>query len=163
MKAVKNKNVKNIRFDKSALTQHSFDLNHRMDWDNSKVFDFESNYYTRRLIESFHINSDKDTMNEERPVLPPNIYSVHYNFLNFLRAVHPLIHHSVVFTVLSFNQRSPPPEFLSARCHLEAGAHTFYNIRARISRQFVFSPDEDSVPILKRWQVFNVFLCYCRQ
>jgi len=30
-----------------------------------------------------------------------------------------MVHHSVVLTVLSFNQHFPPPEFLSARCHLE--------------------------------------------
>jgi len=30
-----------------------------------------------------------------------------------------MVHRFVVFTLLSFNQRSPPPEFLSARCHVE--------------------------------------------
>jgi len=66
--------IKNKRFDKSALTQHTFDLNHRMDWDNSKVLEFESSYYTRRFIESFHINCDKDTMNGKRSDLFPDIY-----------------------------------------------------------------------------------------
>ena len=66
--------IKNKRFDKSALTQHTFDLNHRIDWANSKVLEFESNYYRRRFIESFHINSDKDTMNEKRSDLFPDIY-----------------------------------------------------------------------------------------
>ena len=42
--------IKNKRFDKSPLTQHTLDLNHRMDWDNSKVLEFESNYYTHRFI-----------------------------------------------------------------------------------------------------------------
>jgi len=37
-----------------------------MDLDNSKVLDFETNYHTRRFIESFHINNDKNTMNEKR-------------------------------------------------------------------------------------------------
>jgi len=54
-------------------------------------------------------------MNEKRSGLFSDLL---YN-LNFLRAVHRLIRHTVGFTVLSFNQRSPPPEFLSARCHLE--------------------------------------------
>jgi len=35
--------IKNKRFDKSALTRHTFDLNHRMDWDNSKLLEFEPN------------------------------------------------------------------------------------------------------------------------
>jgi len=56
------------------VTQHTFDLNHRMDWDNSKVLEFEPNYYTRRFIESFHINSGKNTMNEKRSDLFPDIY-----------------------------------------------------------------------------------------
>jgi len=65
-------------------------------------------------------------MNEKRSDLFPYIYrfmlqynSLHSNFLNFLRSVHDMVHHSVVFTFLSFNQRSPPPEFLPARYHLE--------------------------------------------
>jgi len=66
--------IKNKRFDKIALTQHTFDLNHRMDWANSKVLEFESSYYRRRFIESFHIHSDKDTMNEKRSDLFPDIY-----------------------------------------------------------------------------------------
>jgi len=66
--------IKNKRFDKSALTQHTFDLNHRMDWANSKVLEFESNYYRRRFIESFHIHSDNDTTNEKRSDLFPDIY-----------------------------------------------------------------------------------------
>jgi len=41
---------------------------------NSKVLEVESNYYRRRFIESFHMNSDKDTMNEKRSDLFPDIY-----------------------------------------------------------------------------------------
>jgi len=37
----------------------------------------------------------------------------------YLRSVHHLVRHSFVFTVVSFNQCSLPPEFLSAWCHLE--------------------------------------------
>jgi len=43
---------------KADVKNKRFDLNHRMDWDNSKVLDFES--------KSFHINSERDTMNENR-------------------------------------------------------------------------------------------------
>jgi len=42
MRGANKADIKNKRFDKSALTQHTFDLNHRMDWDNSKVLEFES-------------------------------------------------------------------------------------------------------------------------
>jgi len=45
-----------------------------MDWDNSKVLEFECNYYTHRFIESFHITSNKDAMNEKRSDLFPDIY-----------------------------------------------------------------------------------------
>jgi len=56
-------NKKNKRFVKSVLTQHTFDLDHRMDWQNAKVLDFETNYYPGRFIESFYINSDENIMN----------------------------------------------------------------------------------------------------
>jgi len=59
---------------KSALTQHTFDLNHRIDWANSKVMEFESNSYRHRFIESFRVDNDKGTMNEKRSDLFPDIY-----------------------------------------------------------------------------------------
>jgi len=68
--------------------------------------------------------------------------SLHYNFLNLLRSIHHLVHHSVVFTVLSFNQRSLPPEFLSVRRHLER-THFITSVLACHGISF-FSPDEDS-------------------
>ena len=69
--------------------------------------------------------------------------NLHYNILNFLRSINHLVHHSVVFfTVLSFNQRSPPPEFLSARRRLER-THSITSVLACHGIS-LFSPDEDS-------------------
>ena len=68
--------VKNKQFEKSASTQHTFDLNHWIDWDNSKVLCFEI------WIKLLHtpicrIRShfcDKDTMHEKTSDLFPDIY-----------------------------------------------------------------------------------------
>jgi len=69
--------------------------------------------------------------------------NLHYNIQNFLHSINHLVHHSVVFfTVLSFNQRSLLPEFLSARRHLER-THSITSVLACHGISF-FSPDEDS-------------------
>jgi len=47
-----------------------------------------------------------------------------------------MVHHSVVFTVLSFKQCSPPPEFLSARCNLER-THFITSVSASHSISFL--------------------------
>jgi len=39
-KNIKPMHVKIKRFDRSALTQHTFDLDHRMDWENAEELDF---------------------------------------------------------------------------------------------------------------------------
>jgi len=40
----------------------------------TQVLDFELKYYTRRFVESFHINNDEDAMEEKRLDLFPDIY-----------------------------------------------------------------------------------------
>jgi len=85
-------------------------------------------------------------MKNDRTCSPTSTGSCHnsllYNFLNFLRSVHDMVHHSVVFTVLSFNQRSPSPKFLAARRHLER-THFVTSVLKSHGISF-FSPDEDS-------------------
>jgi len=43
----------------------------------------------------------------------------------FPSAAHRLVLINVIFNVLSFIQRSQPPEFLSPRCHMERGDNAF--------------------------------------
>ena len=48
--------VKTFNTEKSALSRHVMDLNHRIDWDNVKILKSESHAYRRRVAESFLIN-----------------------------------------------------------------------------------------------------------
>jgi len=66
---------------------------------------------------------------------------LHYNLLNFLRAVHRLSRHTVVYRLIF---KSAFPAFWVLISAVPPGARTFYNIRARMSLDFGFSPDEDS-------------------
>jgi len=103
--------------------------------------DFETNYYTRRFIDSFYIYSDEQSMNVKRSDLSSGsccsgvqfIYI--YTYMSFLlsTALDSWYYCTVVFNVWSFNWRTLPP-----------GGHTFYSIRARISQHFVFRPDKDT-------------------
>jgi len=58
--------VKHRRFDKSASKRHVFDLGHSlsMDWQQSKVLEFECDFHKRRFIESYYIN----TLDKERRI-----------------------------------------------------------------------------------------------
>ena len=47
--------VKTFNTEKSALSRHVMDFNHRIDWDNVKILKSESHAYKRRVAESFLI------------------------------------------------------------------------------------------------------------
>jgi len=66
--------VKHKRFDKRALTRPVFDLGHSMDWQQSKVLEFECDFHKRRFIESYYINSDQSSMNDKSSDMFPDIY-----------------------------------------------------------------------------------------
>jgi len=42
--------VKHRPFDRSSLTRHVFDSGHYMDWQQSKVLEFECDFHKRRFI-----------------------------------------------------------------------------------------------------------------
>ena len=42
--------IRHLRFDKSALTEHVFGNEHSMDWTNAKILDFELDFTKRRFI-----------------------------------------------------------------------------------------------------------------
>ena len=48
--------VKTFNIEKSALSQHVMDFDHRIDWDNVKILKSESHAYRRRVAESLLIN-----------------------------------------------------------------------------------------------------------
>jgi len=47
-----------------------------------QVLDFELKYYTRRFVESFHINSDEDAMKEKGWTCSPIFTGSCYNSLH---------------------------------------------------------------------------------
>ena len=67
--------IRHLRFDKSAPTQHVFDIKHSMDWTNAKILDFELDFTKRRFIESYFINEIPNTMNDEQNDKFRNIFS----------------------------------------------------------------------------------------
>ena len=86
--------VKHKRFDKSALTRHVFDLGHSMDWQQSKVLEFECDFHKRRFIESYYISIDCSNMNDKSKgvrkggvlgLTPPLSLIFYKNFITFAR------------------------------------------------------------------------------
>ena len=64
---------------KSALSQHVVDFNHRIDWDNVKILKSESHAYRRRVAESFLINQKTcscNVINRNDGANFPSFYSV---------------------------------------------------------------------------------------
>ena len=57
--------VKHRRFDRSALTRHVFDLDHSLDWQQSKVLEFDCDFQKCHFIESYYINTDRSSMNDK--------------------------------------------------------------------------------------------------
>jgi len=66
--------VKHRRFDRSALTRHVFDLGHTIDWQDSKVLKFKCDFHKRRFIESFYINTERSSMNDNSSDVFPDTY-----------------------------------------------------------------------------------------
>ena len=50
---VRDATTKSIEENSTALCKHSITLDHELDWENSKVLTFETNYRKRKFIESF--------------------------------------------------------------------------------------------------------------
>ena len=52
----------------TALAQHAIQLNHVMDWDNSKILADEDYWHKRKFMESFFINNKPNTINARNSV-----------------------------------------------------------------------------------------------
>ena len=60
---------------KTALSKHVCETSHEVDWQNANVLEFENGYHKRVFLESFHINSKPNTMNDKRTVKFPPVYA----------------------------------------------------------------------------------------
>jgi len=56
---------------KWCIKQH---IHHSMDWQQSKILEFECDFHKRRFIESYYVNSDQSSMNDKSSDMFPDIY-----------------------------------------------------------------------------------------
>jgi len=61
-----NEHIKNIMLEESkhsVITKHILDKNHTFDWENTKILDFESNYFKRMISEMIYIKTQTNSLN----------------------------------------------------------------------------------------------------
>ena len=56
--------------DSSAIAEHSWKFNHRVNWEEVEVLDVDTEWYRRCMLESWHIQREKETMNRDQGTLP---------------------------------------------------------------------------------------------
>ncbi len=54
----------------SAVAEHAIKTGHTIDWNGAKVIDGNDHFYQRCLLESWHIQSNKNALNREIGTLP---------------------------------------------------------------------------------------------
>jgi len=54
----------------SAIAEHAWSADHRIDWDAAEVLETEVNLHRRLVLESWHIHKQKCPLNRERGALP---------------------------------------------------------------------------------------------
>ena len=64
----------NIKDNTTALCKHAINLHHNIDWNNSQILEFETNYRKRRFIESFFINNVPNTINDRKSISLLSLY-----------------------------------------------------------------------------------------
>ena len=58
----------------SALAKHCARLDHNTDWAGASILEFETDFAKRGFLESYHINSTNNTMNDKEYLRFPNVY-----------------------------------------------------------------------------------------
>jgi len=61
-----NEHIKNIALEESkhsVITKHILDKNHTFNWQDTKILDFESNYFKRLISEMIHIKTQENSLN----------------------------------------------------------------------------------------------------
>ena len=64
------KAVERAEFSSSALVEHAWKYNHRIDWANARILGVESKYHSRLSREAIHIRRWKTSLNRDRGTLP---------------------------------------------------------------------------------------------
>ena len=60
---------------KTALVKHCFNCEHRIDFGNFEILDYNIDYDKRKFLESFYINNTKNLINDKDRNVFPKIYS----------------------------------------------------------------------------------------
>ena len=60
---------------KTALVKHCFNCEHRIDFGNFAILNYNIDYDKRKLLESLYINNTKNSMNDKDWNVFPKIYS----------------------------------------------------------------------------------------
>ena len=60
---------------KTALVKHVVNFQHNIDFDNSSILAFESDFFKRRFLESFFINNKITTVNDKENCFYNEIYN----------------------------------------------------------------------------------------
>ena len=60
---------------KTALVKHCFNCEHRIDFGNFEILDYNIDYDKRKFLESFYINNTKNSINDKDCNVFPKIYS----------------------------------------------------------------------------------------
>ena len=87
------KDVRNSENNATALSKHAVELGHSIDWKNYEILQVETDYHSRKFIESFYINSLSNVLNDKKSVCFPSIYQNlfsyyhHFNFVGLQRSV----------------------------------------------------------------------------
>ena len=68
------RDVKNSDNNATALPKHAVELGHSIDWKSYENLQIETDYYKRKFIELFYINSLFNVLNEKKSVCFPFIF-----------------------------------------------------------------------------------------
>ena len=60
---------------KTALVKHCFNCEHRIDFGNSEILDYNIDYEKRKFLELLYINNTKNSINDKDRNVFPKIYS----------------------------------------------------------------------------------------
>ena len=61
-------------YEKSALSKHAYCNDHRIDWEEATILEREDHYKKRLFLESYHINSISQAMNDKKTCMFPAAY-----------------------------------------------------------------------------------------
>ena len=78
----------------TALCKHAINSHHDIDWNNTQILEFETDYKKRRFIESFFINNFPNTINDRKSISLPSM------FFELKKMIHHFVLKKLIFVSL---------------------------------------------------------------